>query len=67
MGLEPTPTAWQAVVLPLYYGRLALETLACPPHNDKKECSPPASIARGPPMQTRPHSNRLIRRVSSDS
>lgn len=22
MGLEPTPTAWQAVVLPLYYGRL---------------------------------------------
>jgi hypothetical protein len=22
-GLEPPPTAWQAVVLPLYYGRFA--------------------------------------------
>jgi hypothetical protein len=21
-GLEPPPTAWQAVVLPLYYGRI---------------------------------------------
>ncbi len=25
-GLEPPPTAWQAVVLPLYYGRFVLST-----------------------------------------
>lgn len=52
MGLEPTPTAWQAVVLPLYYGRDLLKTLACPPHNDKKDCGLPTSVARRPPIQT---------------
>ena len=26
-GLEPPPTAWQAVVLPLYYGRFGVNLL----------------------------------------
>lgn len=52
MGLEPTPTAWQAVVLPLYYGRAVLKTLACPLRNDKKDCGLPTSVARRPPIQT---------------
>lgn len=30
MGIEPTPEAWQASVLPLYYGRLAGKTLQPP-------------------------------------
>src|SRR3990172_9713522 len=37
-GLDPPPTAWQAVVLPLYYGRFAsaFQFIARAPGNDKQ-------------------------------
>ncbi len=52
-GLEPPPTAWQAVVLPLYYGRSAYLLIARAQNADKlvpcrtkqrhdRRCFPPA-------------------------
>lgn len=37
-GLEPPPTAWQAVVLPLYYGRISYIFIARRFRSHKASC-----------------------------
>lgn len=57
MGIEPTPEAWQASVLPLYYGRLAGKVLLQQP------CQRYPYIARathaGKPFNTTSATNAL--------
>src|SRR5712691_5859781 len=62
MGLEPTPTAWQAVVLPLYYGRpeqpnssmCGLLRQVALRNQDSAQISHP-NLAFGPPGAILPH------------
>src|SRR5712691_10075061 len=51
-GLEPPPTAWQAVVLPLYYGRSRLTLLITRGGSGHKACIVGPGLEPPPPRLT---------------
>src|SRR2546428_675954 len=51
-GLEPPPTAWQAVVLPLYYGRSGLTLLITRGGSGHKACIVGPGLEPPPPRLT---------------